>query len=111
MSSKIGKVFKAIADPTRRRILDLLREGDLSAGAIAEHFNMTKPAISHHLSALKEADLAVERREGQQVIYSLREDSIVEAWDGFLAKFCSHKRAERSEKQLKRSARRGAAGA
>ena len=103
MSTRIGKVFKAMADPTRRRILDLLREGDLSAGAIAEHFQMTKPAISHHLTALKEADLATERREGQQVIYTLREDSIQEAWDGFFSKFCGHKRPARAEQKAKRA--------
>jgi DNA-binding transcriptional ArsR family regulator len=107
VSGEIGKVFRAMADKTRRRILDLLREGDLSAGDIAQKFEMTKPAISHHLSALKEAGLAVERREGQHVIYSLREDSILEAWDGFLAKFCGHRSRTRDELKKKRAAVRG----
>ncbi len=98
----LGKVFKAIADRTRRRILDLLREGDLSAGEIADRFDVTKPAISHHLSVLKEAGLAVERREGQRIIYSLEEGSIVEAWDGFLAKFCGDRRSRRAEQAAKR---------
>lgn len=106
---EIGKVFKAIADGTRRRILELLREGDLSAGEIADRFDLTKPAISHHLSALKEAGLAVERREGQHVIYSLREDSILEAWDGFLARLCSRKLKSREEQKKRRAASRGAA--
>jgi ArsR family transcriptional regulator, arsenate/arsenite/antimonite-responsive transcriptional repressor len=88
----LGKLFQAMADPTRRKILEMLRAGDLSAGAIAEAFNMTKPAISHHLSVLKEAGLATERRQGQHVIYSLQTDSIVEAWDGFLGKLCAKKR-------------------
>ena len=78
----------------------------MAAGAIAEQFKLTKPAISHHLSALKEADLAVERREGQQIIYSLKEDSFVEAWDGFLAKFCSHKRETRAQQKSKRSTKK-----
>lgn len=100
----LGKVFKAVADGTRREILAMLREGDLSAGEIAAKFSLTKPAISHHLSVLKEAGLAVERRAGQQIIYSLREDSVLEAWDGFLAKLCRHK-AERRESQKERRAK------
>jgi ArsR family transcriptional regulator len=102
----LGKVFKAIADGTRREILQLLREGDLSAGEIAARFDLTKPAISHHLSVLKEAGLAVERREGQQIIYTLREDSILEAVDGFMAKLCSHARARRDEQKQKRAVSR-----
>jgi ArsR family transcriptional regulator len=102
MSGDLGKVFKAIADGTRRSILEHLREGDLSAGEIAAKFHLTKPAISHHLSVLKEAGLAVERREGQQIIYSLREDSIVEVWDGFMAKFCGHKAEKRATQKGKR---------
>ena len=102
----LGKVFKAMSDGTRRGILEMLRAGDLSAGEIAAAFSLTKPAISHHLSVLKEAGLAVERREGQQIIYSLREDSIVEAIDGFLAKLCSDKRARRDEQKKKREGSR-----
>src|SRR5688572_2793704 len=86
--AQLGKLFQAMADPTRRKILEMLRGGDLSAGEIAEAFSVTKPAISHHLSVLKEAGLAAERRQGQHVIYSLRPDSIVEAWDGFLSRLC-----------------------
>jgi ArsR family transcriptional regulator, arsenate/arsenite/antimonite-responsive transcriptional repressor len=106
VAGDLGKVFKAMADGTRRGILEMLREGDLSAGEIAAAFAMTKPAISHHLSTLKEAGLAVERREGQQIIYSLREDSIVEAMDGFLGKLCSHTRARRDEQKQKRETSR-----
>jgi DNA-binding transcriptional ArsR family regulator len=100
---RVGKIFKAIADATRRKILDLLREGDLSAGEIAERFPISKPAVSHHLAVLKEAGLAAERREGQQIIYSLREDSMLEAWEGFLAKFCQ-KKVERREAQRRKRA-------
>lgn len=64
-------VFKALADPTRREILALLSEGDLAAGEIAAHFNMSWPSISHHLSILKEAGLIARIREGQNVIYSI----------------------------------------
>ncbi|MGG0184830.1 autorepressor SdpR family transcription factor [Bacillus rhizoplanae] len=67
----MNQAFKALADPTRRKILDLLKEGDLTAGEIAEHFNMTKPSISHHLSVLKNAELIQDEKRGQFVVYSL----------------------------------------
>ena len=54
----MGEPFKALADPTRRRILQLLNEGDLTAGEIAEHFEMTKPSVSHHLAILKQGKAA-----------------------------------------------------
>ena len=89
--ANLGKVFQAMSDPTRRKILEMLRAGELSAGAIADAFQVTKPAISHHLSVLKEAGLAVERREGQRIIYALEPGSIIAVWDGFLAKLCTAK--------------------
>ena len=54
-----GEAFKALADPTRRRILELLRGGKLTAGEIATHFDMTKPSLSHHLNSLKAAGLVL----------------------------------------------------
>ena len=66
-----GEAFKALADPTRRRILELLHERDLTAGELAEHFNMTKPSLSHHLNTLKAASLVRSERDGQNIIYSL----------------------------------------
>jgi DNA-binding transcriptional ArsR family regulator len=65
------KAFKAIADPTRREILALLRNGERTAGELAEHFDMTKPSMSHHFAGLKDADLIASRRDGQQIWYSL----------------------------------------
>ena len=64
-------VFKALNDETRRAILDLLRKEDLTAGAIAEHFNITKPSISHHLDLLKKADLITQVKKGQFIHYSI----------------------------------------
>jgi ArsR family transcriptional regulator len=64
-------VFKALADPTRREILRLLGRSEMTAGELAEHFDMTKPSMSHHFSVLKDADLIRSRREGQQIWYSL----------------------------------------
>ena len=66
-----GEAFKALADPTRRHILELLRTKDLTAGEIAEHFDMTKPSLSHHLNTLKTAGLVDAERDGQNIIYSL----------------------------------------
>ncbi|HIU01954.1 MAG TPA: winged helix-turn-helix transcriptional regulator [Candidatus Onthocola gallistercoris] len=71
MISIQNEVFKALADPTRRQILRLLSDKDMSAGEIAQYFDMTKPSISHHLSILKGAGLILDERQGQSIIYSL----------------------------------------
>lgn len=65
------RTLRALADPTRREILNLLKGGQLSAGEISGHFDMTAAAISRHLSVLKEADLIRDRREGKFIIYEL----------------------------------------
>lgn len=67
----MGDVFKALADPTRRRILELLAQGDMTAGQIAAHFDMTKPSVSHHLNLLKAAGLVSDQRCGQNIVYSV----------------------------------------
>jgi len=66
-----NEAFKALADPSRREILALLRKGEKTAGDLAERFDMTKPSMSHHFSVLKEAGLITSRREGQQIWYGL----------------------------------------
>ena len=66
-----GEAFKALADPTRRKILELLRGGDMTAGELADQFDMTKPSISHHLNSLKAAGLVDAERDGQSIVYSL----------------------------------------
>ncbi len=63
--------MQALSDPTRRKILELLKKRDMAAGAIAEHFEITLPSLSHHLNVLKQADLVTFRRQGQELIYSL----------------------------------------
>jgi ArsR family transcriptional regulator len=67
----MNSVFKALNDPTRREILQLLQEKDLTAGEIAEQFDMSFPSISHHLDLLKQAKLVMAAKEGQYVYYSL----------------------------------------
>lgn len=67
----MSDAWSAIADPTRRKILELLNERDMNAGEIAENFNMSKPSISHHLGILKNAELIYGEKKGQHVIYSI----------------------------------------
>lgn len=67
----MGDGFKALSDPTRRKILELLQKEPLSAGQIAEKFQITKPSISHHLSILKNSGLIIDERHGQNIVYSL----------------------------------------
>ena len=64
-------VFKALADPTRREILALLGDGEMTAGELAERFDSTWPTLSHHFSVLRDAGLVRSRREGQQIWYAL----------------------------------------
>ena len=67
----MDRIFKAIADPTRRDILRLLGKREMTAGELADRFDMTKPTMSHHFSVLKEADLIHARREAQTIWYAL----------------------------------------
>ena len=89
--SPIGIVFKALSDPTRREILDRLRKRDLTAGEIAEGFDMTKPSISHHLNLLKQAQLVVDMRRGQSIVYSLN-TTVVQETLQWMVNFLDHKK-------------------
>lgn len=66
-----GDTFKALSDPTRREILNLLKKGPMSAGEIGEHFSMTGASISHHLSILKSAGVIDDEKRGKYIYYSL----------------------------------------
>ncbi len=90
----MGDVFKALGDPTRREILELLKEGPLNAGEIAEQFNMTKPSISHHLSILKACGLIRDERQGQNIIYHLNSTVMQD----MIAWFYSFKEDDEDEK-------------
>src|SRR3989440_5836591 len=83
----MNDAFKALADPTRREILRLLRRGEMNAGALADHFGISKPSMSHHFAVLKQADLVTARRAGQQIYYALNttvaEDLLAAVWDLF----------------------------
>ena len=79
--------FKALSDGTRRDILRLLQSGDLNAGEIASHFEMSKPSIAHHLNVLKQAKLVQAERQGQEIIYSLNATVMQEFLSAFLELF------------------------
>ena len=83
----MGNVFKAIGDPTRREILKLLNDKDLSAGEIAEHFDISKPALTKHLNILREAELVSSEKQGNFVIYSINVTVLQQALSGFMAIF------------------------
>jgi DNA-binding transcriptional ArsR family regulator len=74
----VEATLRAIAEPHRRQILSLVREGELSAGEIAAHFDVTRPAISQHLNVLKEAGLVNERRNGTKRLYRARPEGLAE---------------------------------
>ncbi|KGK81746.1 MULTISPECIES: autorepressor SdpR family transcription factor [unclassified Clostridium] len=80
----MSKAFKALSDETRREILKLLNKGDMSAGEISEHFNMSKPSISKHLDILREAELITSEKKGQFVIYSINTTILQEVLGSFL---------------------------
>ena len=83
----VGSVFKAISDPTRREILKLLNEKDLSAGEIAEHFDISKPALTKHLNILREAELVSSEKQANLVIYSINVTVLQQAVSGFMSNF------------------------
>ena len=98
--------LKAIAAPRRRQILALVRDGELSAGEIAEHFDVTRPAVSQHLTVLKEAGLVSERRNGTRRLYRARPEGLAELkaflegfWD---ARLDALKREAEREERVKR---------
>lgn len=67
----MNDAFKALADPTRREILRLLRKGPMTAGDLADRFDISKPSMSHHFSVLQAADLVAANRDGRQIVYTL----------------------------------------
>ncbi len=83
----MSSVFKALSDPTRRRVLQLLRAGPLSAGEISDQFDVSKPTMSAHFAVLKEADLVHAEKAGKSVLYHLKLSVLEEALLGFVNSF------------------------
>lgn len=75
----MAEIYKALADPTRRRILELLREREMSAGEIADHFDLSKPTLSGHFNVLREAGLVDAERSGTTIVYRLNVSVLEEA--------------------------------
>jgi DNA-binding transcriptional ArsR family regulator len=104
--------IRAIAEPKRRRILELVAERELSAGEIASKFDVTRPAVSQHLTVLREAGLVAERRDGTRRLYSLRPEGFADL-RSFLEAFWGEglerlKRAAEVEEERRRRGRRAA---
>ena len=98
-------VLRAIAEPQRRRILTLVRDGELPAGEIADHFDITHQAVSQHLRVLKDAGLLQERRDGTRRLYALRPEAmepvrafIEELWPASLARLKRAVEADRARR-------------
>lgn len=83
----MSNVFKALSDPTRRRVLQLLRTRPMSAGELAEHFVVSKPTMSAHFAVLREADLVHAEKSGKSVIYHLKLSVLEDAILGFSEAF------------------------
>jgi len=99
-------VFKALADPTRRQILQDLQAGELGAGEIASRFAISAPSISRHLGVLKSSGLVVERREANRVIYSLVEDRLALCVGQFLSTVCPEQVVLRQRRKRRATATR-----
>jgi DNA-binding transcriptional ArsR family regulator len=97
-----SRTFRALADPTRRQILQDLKDGELAAGEIGARFAISGPSISRHLSILKGADLVSERRVGNRILYRLEPDRIAAALGDFLSTVCPtqvlHRRKVKKER-------------
>ncbi len=83
----MNTIFKAISDPTRRRVLELLREGPMNAGELSAQFDFSKPTMSAHFSVLKEANLVEADKLGKQVIYRLKLSVLEDGLLSFAQKF------------------------
>jgi len=79
----MNSVFKALSDPTRRRVLELLRNGPMSAGDLADHFPVSKPTMSAHFSVLQDAGLVAAEKSGRLVMYRLKMAGLEDALLGF----------------------------
>ncbi len=104
MADDSAGVFKALADPTRRQILQDLRDGELTAGDIASRFTISGPSISRHLSILKSAGLVTERREANRIYYAMVEERLATCVGGFLSAVCPEQVALRRRRDRPRKA-------
>jgi DNA-binding transcriptional ArsR family regulator len=110
----VEAAVRALAEPRRREILHLVRDDELSAGEIASHFDVSRPAISQHLGVLKDAGLLDERRDGTRRLYRVRPEGFAELrefldefWGEGLARLKSAAEADHRAQRTQRAERRG----
>jgi DNA-binding transcriptional ArsR family regulator len=96
------QVFRALSDPTRRRVLQLLRKGPMSAGELSDEFNVSKPTMSAHFAVLKEADLVHTEKAGKSVIYHLKLSVLEDALLGFVHSFALRAEAPKPKTEIAR---------
>ncbi|WP_374379253.1 metalloregulator ArsR/SmtB family transcription factor [Dongia sp.] len=106
----MDKVFEALSSQVRRKVLAYLSATDLTAGEIAERFDISKPSISKHLSILENAGLIRSERQGQFIHYSLVSDNLVNTLAGFVQEICPVGRPLRKESRAKAREKRDTAG-
>ena len=95
----MSQVFKALSDPTRRRVLQLLRQGPMSAGDLSDRFDVSKPTMSAHFNVLREADLVHAEKLGKSVVYHLKLSVLEDALLGFVHSFGLDAEATDQEKK------------
>ena len=103
-------MFKALSDPTRRRVLQLLRKGPMSAGELSDHFPVSKPTMSAHFSILQEADLVEAEKSGRTILYRLKMSVLEDALLGFAQTFGWEMKPERTRRATPAGSRRALKG-
>ncbi|HYM60204.1 MAG TPA: metalloregulator ArsR/SmtB family transcription factor [Thermoanaerobaculia bacterium] len=98
-----ARIFQALADPTRRQILQELEGGELSAGEIVSRFSISAPAISRHLSILETAALVSQRREGNRIYYDLEPETLAGTLGDFLSAVCPTQIVQRRQIKKRRT--------
>lgn len=104
----MNKIFKALSDPTRRRVLQLLRDRPMTAGELADEFNLSRPTMSAHFTILKEADLIHGDKEGTTITYRLKLSVLEDALLGFAGTFGIRPTGARAARVPGRPVERGA---
>lgn len=103
----MNAVFKALSDPTRRHVLELLRERPMTAGALSDHFPVSKPTMSAHFAVLREADLVDVQKAGKTLVYTLKLSVLEDALLGFVGAFSAVRGAARPSRAARSPLNKG----
>ena len=109
MQDNVSEIFEALAHPTRRQILQDLKDGELAAGEIASRFHVSGPTISRHLGVLRGAGLVTERRDANRILYSLVSDRLALSVGDFLSTVCPEQIVMREVRRRSNASPRGKA--